>query len=172
MHILFAATALGTVLLVLFGILLGLIPFTIARRRRWDLAAISALVAGVIVTYVGGLVVALPAILVVICFYLIFGALARQRRGWRNGVHVLLGGVVILAALQQYLHLPLRIYLRQSTARIAGNIAGIALWSSVALAFIESRMRSSDKWISADSKSRPKSLDESASGLWDRELDA
>lgn len=84
---------------------------------------------------------AVPCAVVVTVLFYVISALRDRRRRWASIVHLILGGLIILWTFSQIMHLPIRFYLEHSSARIAGNIAGIALGIALSGAFLESLMK-------------------------------
>ena len=139
MYILLAVNELGLALQIGFGIVLGLLPFQIARRHDWQLSGLLAIIACISVMYIGGLFLALPATLILAAVFWGLAVLRESGTSWKQVAHVLLGLLIILWTIIQVAHLPVRLHLQQEPARIAGNVAGIVLGIALTASFIQSR---------------------------------
>lgn len=138
---LLAATLLAEVLFVIVGILVGFPAFKMARRHHCWIASIAAPVAFVLSMKVGGLLFTLPvAVIVTVLYYILFSLRNRQQK-WARILHTVIGVMLIIWAITQIVHLPVRVAQNQEVARIAGNIAGIGAAFALSSAFVESLIR-------------------------------
>jgi hypothetical protein len=87
----------------------------------------------------GGLLLAIPATVVLLAFFLAFASLQGRGGRWARLGYLLIGLPVAVWTVVQALYLPMREYLGQRPALVAGNLAGLGLGIAVSLAFVESR---------------------------------
>jgi hypothetical protein len=141
MYQLFAITLLAGIIQIVFGVLVGLPAYVMAKRRRWWASAIAAPAAFVVTMYVGGVIFTVPSAIAVTALYYAMSVLRGGRRRWARTLHAVVGTLIIVWAFAQVVHLPVRFYLEQEPARIAGNVAGIGVALALTAAFIESLVR-------------------------------
>ena len=87
---------------------------------------------------VAGVLPALPMVLAMTLVLWLIGVLRRIDAKWAAICHFVLGTLTMLWTVAQLLHLPLRFYLDQESARIAANTLGIAVGGTLVVAYLES----------------------------------
>ncbi|MFO1023119.1 MAG: hypothetical protein U0903_20865 [Planctomycetales bacterium] len=127
MPLLAEGTELGYVLHVVFAGLLTLLPYKIVRQDQVVLPLVFTFLCLAVISWVGGLLFAIPTAIVLSMLFLWAKGVAKKRAEGRPLMFRVTYVLASLYLVSQWIHLPVRFALHQPQFKILANAAGCFL---------------------------------------------